>query len=169
KGAGIGLPLCHEIMQAHKGTLAVTSTDETGSSFTVSLPPVNPLILIVDSESEALTLKEMLYHPDFEILTADNEKQATDIIHGKKPHLVILNPENLKNDAIRYVAGFKKGRIYRDMLTILFCKKDEVECQEKAIQEGIPDFLIKPVRQSVLHNLIKRHLKYTIKNAPNET
>jgi signal transduction histidine kinase len=38
KGIGLGLPLVHNIMQAHKGTVQVRSTPAKGSTFTLSFP-----------------------------------------------------------------------------------------------------------------------------------
>ncbi len=38
QGMGLGLPVCHAIVQAHGGTLAVSSTPGEGSTFRVQLP-----------------------------------------------------------------------------------------------------------------------------------
>jgi signal transduction histidine kinase len=37
-GLGLGLYICREIVRSHGGTLAVESTDEAGTTFTVTLP-----------------------------------------------------------------------------------------------------------------------------------
>ncbi len=39
KGTGLGLPLTHQIIQEHGGTIAVESVPERGTVFTVRLPP----------------------------------------------------------------------------------------------------------------------------------
>jgi signal transduction histidine kinase len=38
KGVGLGLSLCREVVEAHKGTLTVISTPGAGATFTVELP-----------------------------------------------------------------------------------------------------------------------------------
>ena len=37
-GTGLGLALSKKIIEAHGGTLIVTSSDETGTVFTITLP-----------------------------------------------------------------------------------------------------------------------------------
>jgi signal transduction histidine kinase len=37
-GLGLGLYICREIVRAHEGTIAVTSDEPTGTTFTVCLP-----------------------------------------------------------------------------------------------------------------------------------
>lgn len=38
RGAGIGLPLCKRIVEAHRGTIEVTSVPEVGTTFRILLP-----------------------------------------------------------------------------------------------------------------------------------
>jgi CheY-like chemotaxis protein len=38
QGTGLGLSLCHGIVTAHAGTIAVTSDSDTGTAFTINLP-----------------------------------------------------------------------------------------------------------------------------------
>jgi two-component system phosphate regulon sensor histidine kinase PhoR len=42
QGIGLGLPLVHHIMQAHKGTVEVESVPGKGSTFTLSFPLASP-------------------------------------------------------------------------------------------------------------------------------
>nr|WP_225937809.1 PAS domain-containing sensor histidine kinase [Myxococcus sp. RHSTA-1-4] len=42
RGLGLGLYIAHEIVRAHGGTLTVRSSQEEGTTFTVSLPPRPP-------------------------------------------------------------------------------------------------------------------------------
>lgn len=44
RGAGLGLAICREIIQAHQGTLTVTSTPEQGAAFCVRIPSPTPVL-----------------------------------------------------------------------------------------------------------------------------
>jgi two-component system, NtrC family, sensor kinase len=38
EGTGLGLSVSYGIIQAHQGTIAVDSTEDVGTTFTISLP-----------------------------------------------------------------------------------------------------------------------------------
>ncbi|WP_413668100.1 sensor histidine kinase [Mucilaginibacter sp. Mucisp86] len=43
KSTGLGLSIVRQIIEKHKGSISVTSTEGLGSTFTITLPAVNPL------------------------------------------------------------------------------------------------------------------------------
>jgi two-component system sensor histidine kinase BaeS len=43
RGSGLGLAIAAEIVQAHRGTIEVTSNPGEGTTFSVRLPVVNPI------------------------------------------------------------------------------------------------------------------------------
>jgi signal transduction histidine kinase len=43
QGTGLGLPIVQAIVQAHDGTISVTSEPHVGSSFVVSMPLAHPV------------------------------------------------------------------------------------------------------------------------------
>jgi PAS domain S-box-containing protein len=62
KGLGLGLYIASEIVQAHRGTLSVTSTSNAGTTFTVAWPrhaqrPATPCAILPDGPEPAAALR----------------------------------------------------------------------------------------------------------------
>ncbi|MFC1557613.1 response regulator, partial [candidate division KSB1 bacterium] len=98
KGTGIGLSLCHEIIQKHKGNIYLDKDYGKGAKFIIKLPivelnedkylkaetlnlPKEARVLIIDDEPDVLMLqKNVLKMKNFVVDTADNCKEGLDLI-----------------------------------------------------------------------------------------
>lgn len=95
EGTGLGLALCHGIISAHKGTIAVSSEADSGTTFVISLPagstveadvnaalsviPPAPAvrILIVDDDPDVATsLSDVLSAQGHKVEVADTSRAA---------------------------------------------------------------------------------------------
>ncbi|HVY13281.1 MAG TPA: ATP-binding protein [Alphaproteobacteria bacterium] len=110
-GTGVGLSLCHNIIETHGGRIWVEDAAGGGARFVFSLPvsaqtvvrdnmevmvegaapKVPPLrILIVDDEIElGQTLADILIPDGHQITMADNGKKALDVLNAKEIDLII--------------------------------------------------------------------------------
>jgi len=105
-GTGIGLSVCHGIVSAHEGTIAVAAPPEGGTRFTVELPasagaaappptaeepgPVRGRILVVEDEVEiAQMIAEVLGRDGHDILLAASGREALDRIDGQRVDLIL--------------------------------------------------------------------------------
>jgi two-component system NtrC family sensor kinase len=94
EGTGLGLALCHGIISAHNGTIAVSSEADSGTTFVISLPAESTMeavnaasnvispapaarILIVDDDPDvARSLSDILSAQGHEVEVADTSRAA---------------------------------------------------------------------------------------------
>jgi PAS domain S-box-containing protein len=105
-GTGIGLSVCHGIVSAHKGTIAVAARPGGGTLFTVELPAVEPdrappslapgpgqsrgRILVVEDEVEiAQMMAEVLRRDGHDILLASSGHEALARLDGQSVDLIL--------------------------------------------------------------------------------
>lgn len=104
QGLGLGLFISQQIVATHGGTIAVESTPEAGTTFTVTFPRTTVIeqvrtaagkrILVVeDDDSIRETLRETFEDAGYDTETACNGQEALDLLTGGAVHpdLVILD------------------------------------------------------------------------------
>jgi CheY-like chemotaxis protein len=110
EGMGLGLSICHAIVTAAGGTIAVESSEGRGSTFRVSfpahaaaaapprgpltparpIPAVRPKILIVDDEPLAATALARILGSDHEVTTLSSSRAALDLLDAGARYDAIL-------------------------------------------------------------------------------
>jgi two-component system NtrC family sensor kinase len=110
-GTGIGLAVCHGVIESHGGTIAVEDAPGGGARFTIVLPPgdsvdasLEPVaedqradgngqrILVVDDEVEiAAALAEVLTMEGLHVDVADSGPAALDCIAGSEYDLILTD------------------------------------------------------------------------------
>jgi PAS domain S-box-containing protein len=90
KGTGLGLRICHDILAAHKGHLAIDSTPGKGTKVTVHLPVVRPQVLAFGlSGSEAEVVARALHGFSADVASLRDAREAGPAMRAQRPHLVI--------------------------------------------------------------------------------
>jgi len=107
-GSGLGLAISKEIVELHGGLMTVASPPpgyDKGTVFNVSLPAVEPpTLLIVDDDSSVRdVLAKQVGGQGYNVVMAENGREALAKIRKEKPDLVLLDlalPEMEGSDVI---------------------------------------------------------------------
>jgi PAS domain S-box-containing protein len=118
QGVGLGLTIAQSIVQAHRGRIEVTSSEELGTTFRVELPLCGeagspdrgergdrsmsadtPVVLIADNERDIAELvKFELEREGYDVLLAANGEQALNLAKEHEPDLVLVDVHMPKLD-----------------------------------------------------------------------
>lgn len=159
KGTGFGLPLCHDIMMAHGGTLDFESTSGQGTVFYARLPSLRPLVQLVDDDPLILLyVREILRPLDVDFIEAENGAEALTQIARNTPHLIISDLQMPVMDGFKLLENIRQNPLLRDTSTIVVTSHDSEETRNRAFDLQVNDFLTKPLVQEELLFRVKRQL-----------
>ena len=105
------------------------------------------LVLIIENDEETLGEMELSLNmclPDFHMVTDNSVNNCIEIIKDKRPDLVIVDMDTVKDDGFNLL-GKIKG-ISDTPVIILSSAKEENE-EIKALEMGIVEYIKKPFRQ----------------------
>jgi PAS domain S-box-containing protein len=173
KGSGLGLSVVYGIVKNHGGAVAVDSVPGAGSTFTVYIPALQS-----HEEREEAEVGEMP-HGHERILFVDDEKSIVEIGRGmlKKLGYVVLD----FTDCVQACEAFKRSPYAYDLvitdmtmprmtgvelsrevlkvrpeMPIIICTgHSDLIDEDKAKQEGIRRFVMKPLRRKEIANAVR--------------
>jgi len=152
KGAGLGLPYCHEIMDAHGGNISYQSADGGGSEIHVNFPTAQQVALLVDDQKiQREMIKEtILQAVSIPIIEAEDGAAALAILKIARPTVVITDVVMPVMDGMELLAQIKGDSATRDIPVIVAtsgygdAEKDQ-DLEHKALGLGALCLLAKPV------------------------
>ena len=195
-GVGMGLALCKELIQLHGGNLSVRSKVEQGSVFFITLPqfqpqsivkPENPdndqelshlqedlisvdkkkTILIVEDNSELLSVLANMVNKYYSVLTAANGKVGLEIAEKNLPDLIVTDIFMPVMDGIDLCNHIKRNPHTFHIPVIMLTAIDSQESTIKSFDIGADDYMTKPINETILISRIKNLIasREKLKNA----
>ena len=119
-------------------------------------------ILVVDDEKAVvLTFEKLLSKtfPDIKVYTAENGKEAWDIITVHHPNIVISDINMPVMDGFQLLIKVRSNPDYNDIVFILLTGNTEVSERIKALDKGADEFITKPVVSVALEARIRSALR----------
>jgi len=150
-GIGLALPMCYDILSLHGGNILVDSKPGEGSAFTIMLPSVKPMIVLVDEdEKHRFHIKMMLESLDVDIIETDTGEKALSVIEIQKPHLVISDLFMQGLDGFDLLSKIKGQSDLNSIQLIIITSAVDMATKEKAFLLGAEGCFEKPVTQEQL-------------------
>lgn len=155
-GTGLGLPLCHDIMVAHGGTLFVESEPGRGSTFYASLPNIQPTIMVVDGDdADRFACRDYLQLIGASVVEASDGDMALNALKNTLPHLMVVAVTRSGANGFTLIEELRRRRRpMNERFPIIAATGDPSgDVREKAFRLGALDVITKPVLQ---HEFIPR-------------
>ncbi len=177
EGTGIGLALCHRIINSHEGEIWLDSDKIRGSRFCIRLPVMGSdpdpdfnndhgspaatprVALVIDDEVDVADfIAEVLSKDGIEVQTANSGSDAI-LLLQEGSYDFVLSDLNMPGTDGRAVFDTLKSNYPHLVSRIGFITGDTLgEASQKFLQESQSPFLEKPVSPSDLRMLVKRVL-----------
>ena len=188
QGAGLGLPIVKRTVDLMGGSICIDSTLGQGTTFYVSIPVGNDLkhdyndteendsraayerrgdrdsskILLVEDEiSNSFALTRLLSKEGYEVQPVSNGQEALDSLHNGNYGLILMDIQMPIMNGVEATQRIREGSadernrsIPIIAMTAYAMDGDEV----LFLDEGMDDYITKPVKMSALLKLLKKYL-----------
>jgi PAS domain S-box-containing protein len=176
-GTGLGLAITKRLVEQQNGRILLESALGAGSKFTFTLPAGErvsdpqvekasteavaapaigkPLVLVVDDESPAKELLASYLSPDYRIVTADSGGEALKKAQQLRPDAITLDVLMAGGNGFETLARLRQTPELAKTPVIIVSIVDQ---QRVGFALGAADYLIKPIRKSLLLETMRKHV-----------
>ena len=117
-----------------------------------------PTIVIADDEERERKVLMMNLRSDFNVLLAQNGKQAMELIEHNKVHLILTDLKMPEVDGFELLEWVNKN--YKTVPVIIMTAFGTIEDAVEAMKAGAHDYITKPVKMDELKALINKSIKF---------
>lgn len=164
-GSGLGLSICHHLIQMHNGQIGIDSAPGKGSTFYFSIPVAQSkpktegleaerVILAIDDDPQIISLYERYLQPKgYHVIGLSDPAKAKERVKQLKPFAITLDIMMPGYDGWQVLTDIKSSPETRD-IPVVVCSI--VEDEEKGFSLGAADYLVKPVLEEDLLSSLDR-------------
>lgn len=170
KSTGLGLSIVKKIVNAHKGTIKVSSVLGSGSEFMFTVPLAETIsvetqkvlkVLIVDNLKEDHTIiKRCLKDLSYRTHSAINGKSAVDMVKIENYDVILMDIKMPVMDgytAIKEIRRWEQETGKKKTPIIVLTSIAFIDDHQKSFEAGCNDHLTKPIDKEMLINKILEH------------
>jgi diguanylate cyclase (GGDEF)-like protein len=116
-------------------------------------------ILIVDDMATNIEILDGILNSEYEILFATSGNDALEIATGQVPDLILLDVMMPGMDGYQVCRALKHDEKTRDIPIIFVTANNQEEDESRGFEEGVVDYITKPVRSSIVKARLRIHLE----------
>jgi CheY-like chemotaxis protein len=119
-----------------------------------------PLVLLAeDNEANIMTISSYLKAQNYQILSAQNGREAIEMVRSHQPALVLMDIQMPEMDGLTAIAQIRQDPDFQSLPIIALTALAMAGDQERCLQAGATAYLNKPVKLKQLANMIQELLK----------
>lgn len=120
---------------------------------------MNKILIVDDNPSDLIVLNKLLIKKGFEVSQASDAYNALEIMQKEKFDLVILDWMMPKVNGLDILKTIRGHQTLKSLPTIFVTSKNDSKDIKKAIDQGVNDYLIKPIDPMILESKVAKILK----------
>jgi CheY-like chemotaxis protein/two-component sensor histidine kinase len=185
-GSGLGLSIVKQLVDLQKGTIQLKSELGKGSQFIVELPfklpdlaqfysealaeqdehvPLQKIKVLIaeDNSMNQQLIRHLMHSWSMEHVIVNNGNEAIEQLK-KQPFSIVLMDVQMPDMDGYTATSIIRNELKMDIPIIAMTAHAMVGEKEKCLQLGMNDYVSKPIKETVLYNIIARHAQQVKEN-----
>ncbi|MGR3179759.1 MAG: ATP-binding response regulator [Candidatus Anammoxibacter sp.] len=181
-GTGLGLSIAKSMVKLLKGEISLKSEEGKGTVFIVKIPLIesdekltvkkeinwddikflkdNKVLIVEDNVMNQQMIRALFKELGLEVDIASDGKAGIEMAINLKPDLIIMDMHMPKMDGLETTRRLHRQPECKD-IPIIFLSADALgDRQKEAKEEGIDDYLTKPININELIAVLTKYLRY---------